>query len=125
MQYKRLYLVEQLFRAAKSLVDTRPIFHQWDATIKGHVFCSFLALVLLDELKRRLSQRGWQLEWATIRRDLAALMEIEVRQGEDWYYLRTALPGWPGKRSKPPGSPSRPRFDQYQKMWCQRINPPV
>jgi transposase len=97
VQYKRLYLVEQLFRAAKSLVDTRPIFHQWDATIKGHVFCSFLALVLLDELKRRLSQRGWQLEWADIRRDLAALMEIEVRQGEDWYYLRTALQGVAGK----------------------------
>jgi hypothetical protein len=97
VQHKRLYLVEQLFRAAKSLVDTRPIFHQWDASIKGHVFCSFLALVLLDELKRRLSQRGWQLEWADIRRDLAALMEIEVRQGEDWYYLRTALPGVAGK----------------------------
>ena len=97
VQYKRLYLVEQLFRAAKSLVDTRPIFHQWDATIKGHVFCSFLALVLLDELKRRLSQRGWQLEWADIRRDLAALMEIEVRQGQDWYYLRTALQGVAGK----------------------------
>jgi len=97
VQYKRLYLVEQLFRAAKSLVDTRPIFHQWDATIKGHVFGSFLALVLLDELKRRLSRRGWQLEWADIRRGLAALMEIEVRQGEDWYYLRTALPGVAGK----------------------------
>jgi hypothetical protein len=97
VQYKRLYQVEQLFRAAKSLVDTRPIFHQWDATIKGHVFCSFLALVLLDELKRRLSQRGWQLEWADIRRDLAALMEIEVRQGQDWYYLRTALQGVAGK----------------------------
>jgi len=41
VQYKRLYLVEQLFRAAKSLVDTRPIFHQWDATIKGHVFVRF------------------------------------------------------------------------------------
>ncbi len=97
VQYKRLLLVEQFFRAAKSLVDTRPIFHQWDATIKGHVFCSFLALVLLDELKRRLSQRGWQLEWADIRRDLAALLEIEVRQGEDWYYLRTALQGVAGK----------------------------
>jgi len=35
VQYKRLYLIEQLFRAAKSQVDTRPIFHQWDATIKG------------------------------------------------------------------------------------------
>jgi hypothetical protein len=97
VQYKRLYLVEQLFRAAKSLVDTRPIFHQWDATIKGQVFCSFLALVLLDELKRRLTKRGWQLEWADICLDLAALMEIEVRQGEDWYYLRTALQGVAGK----------------------------
>jgi hypothetical protein len=53
--------------------------------------------VLLDELKRRLSQRGLQLEWADIRRDLAALMEIEVRQGEDWYYLRTALQGVAGR----------------------------
>ena len=61
------------------------------------MFCSFLTLVLLDELKRRLSQRGWQLEWADIRRDLAGLMEIEVRQGEDWYYLRTALQGVAGK----------------------------
>jgi hypothetical protein len=58
VQYQRLLLVEQFFRAAKSLLDPRPIFHQWDATIKGHVFCLFLALVLLDELKRRLAQRG-------------------------------------------------------------------
>ena len=97
VQYKRLYLVEQLFRAAKSLVDTRPIFHQWDAAIKGQVFGSFLALVLLDELKRRLFRGGWQLERADIRRDLAALMEIEVRQGQDWYYLRIALQGVAGK----------------------------
>jgi hypothetical protein len=37
------------------------------------------------------------LEWADISRDLAALLEIEVRQGEDWYYLRTALQGVAGK----------------------------
>lgn len=30
VQYKRLLLVEQFFRAAKSVPDTRPIFHQWD-----------------------------------------------------------------------------------------------
>ena len=50
VQYKRLLLVEPCFRAAKSLLETRPIFHQWDTTIAGHVFCSFLALVLVDEL---------------------------------------------------------------------------
>ena len=97
MQYKRLLLVEQFFRVAQSLLDTRPIFHQWDATIRGHVFCSFLALVLLDELKRRLAQRGVEAEWADIRRNLLALEEVEVRDGEHWYLLRTALQGTAGK----------------------------
>jgi transposase len=58
VQYKRLLLVEQFFRASKSLLDTRPIFHQWDATIQSHVFCSFLGLVLLDELNRLRANRG-------------------------------------------------------------------
>ena len=97
VQYKRLLLVEQFFRAAKSLLDTRPIFHQWDASIQGHVFCSFLALVLLDELKRRLAQRGIEAEWADVRRDLLALAEVEVREGDHWYLLRTALQGVAGK----------------------------
>ncbi len=97
MQYKRLLLVEQFFRAAKSVVDTRPIFHQWDATIGGHVFCWFLALVLLDELQRRLADRGWNFEWAGMRRDLLALAEMEVRDGDQLYLLRTALQGVAGK----------------------------
>jgi hypothetical protein len=97
VQYKRLLLVEQFFRAAKSLIDTRPIFHWWDDSIQGHVFCSFLALVLLDELKRRLAQRGVEAEWADIRRDLLALAEVEVRDGDHWYLLRTALQGVAGK----------------------------
>jgi transposase len=97
IQYKRLLLVEQFFHAIKSVLESRPIFHQWDATIKGHVFCSFLALVLLDELKRRLAARDYQIEWDDIRRDLEALAEVEVREGEQWYLLRTALQGTAGK----------------------------
>lgn len=97
VQYKRLLLVEQFFRATKSLLETRPIFHQWDATIRGHVFCSFLALVLMDELRRRLEVRGWRLDWDVIRQDLEALAEVEVREGDQWYLLRTALQGAAGK----------------------------
>ena len=93
----------QFFRAAKSLLDTRPIFHQWDATIQGHVFCFFLALVLLDELQCRLAQRGVKAEWADLRRDLLALAEVEVRDGEHWYHLRTALQGVAGKVCKAAG----------------------
>jgi len=97
LQYKRLLLVEQFFRALKSVLETRPIYHHWDATIRGHVFCSFLALVLVDDLKRRLAERSWRLEWEAIRQDLEALCEVEVREGDQWYLLRTALQGAAGK----------------------------
>jgi hypothetical protein len=90
-------LVEQFFRAAKSLLHTRPVFHQWDATIKGHVFCSFLALVLFDELKRRAKERGCDLEWNDIRHDLQSLSEVEVKEETDTYLLRTPLHGVAGK----------------------------
>jgi hypothetical protein len=50
--YKQLWTVEQTFRTAKHLLTTRPIFHKLDETIRGHVFCSFLALVLKDRAGR-------------------------------------------------------------------------
>src|SRR5215207_6708832 len=46
LRYRDLIQVEQLFRTAKALMRTRPIYHASDAAIRGHVFCSFLALVL-------------------------------------------------------------------------------
>ncbi len=113
VQYKRLLLVEQFFRATKSLLDTRPIFHQWDATIRGHVFCSFLALVLVDELKRRLASQGLKPEWDVIRQDLQALDQAEVREGDQWYLLRSPLQGVAGKVLQAAGvavpPPVRPR----------------
>lgn len=97
VQYKRLLLVEQFFRATKSLLETRPIFHQWDSTIRGHVFCSFIALVLMDELKRRLSDQDLRIEWDVIRQDIEALEQAQVREGEQWYLLRSPLQGVAGK----------------------------
>jgi len=46
LTYTRLWMVEAMFRSMKSLLSTRPIWHQCDATIRGHVFCTYLALVL-------------------------------------------------------------------------------
>ncbi|MDQ3920912.1 MAG: IS1634 family transposase, partial [Actinomycetota bacterium] len=53
LRYRELLKVEALFRAAKASFDTRPIFHSSDAAIRGHVFCSFLALLLQKELFER------------------------------------------------------------------------
>ena len=53
LRYRDLLQVEDLFRTAKALLRTRPIYHSSDAAIRGHVFCSFLALVLRKELDDR------------------------------------------------------------------------
>ena len=61
--YKQLWTVEQTFRTAKHLLSTRPIFHKLDETIRGHVFCSFLALVLKKALEDRIAAIGRPGSW--------------------------------------------------------------
>ena len=43
-----------IIRTTKSIMETRPIYHRCNETIRGHVFCSFLALLLKTELERRI-----------------------------------------------------------------------
>jgi hypothetical protein len=97
LQYKRLWLVEHWFRDGKSLLATRPIYHQRDATIRGHVFCSFLALLLRQELQARLEARGQTLEWAEVLRDLERVQYVEVEHQGKRFRLRSELQGTAGK----------------------------
>ena len=92
-RYKALWMVEQVFRTSKALLETRPIFHKCDETIRGHVFCSFLALVLQSELQRRMQAAGVEVEWADIRRDLNALTETEIEQDGKRFLVRSATQG--------------------------------
>ena len=78
LKYKELWQVEQVFRDVKSVLETRPIFHQRDETIRGHVFCSFLALVLRKELDRCIEKAGHSFEWKDIKQDLKSLQEIVI-----------------------------------------------
>ena len=58
LRYRDFLQVEELFRSRQGLWHTRPIFHSSDAAIRGHVFCSFLALVLHNEMQERCAQAG-------------------------------------------------------------------
>lgn len=97
LKYKDLLLVEQLFRSMKSILETRPIYHQCDDTIRGHVFCSFLALLLLKELQSRLEQRGWRVEWRALLDDLDELQELTIAIEDKTFIVRTATAGDAGK----------------------------
>jgi transposase len=93
LKYKQLWMVEDMFRTAKTLLETRPIYHHHDETIRGHVFCSFLALVLRKELHDRLALEADKFEWAEILRDLEALQYVEVEHQGKRFRLRSEAQG--------------------------------
>lgn len=97
LRYKELWIVERAFRAVKSVLQTRPIYHKCDETIRGHVFCSFLALVLMKELQRRLEDSGYRLEWEQMLSDLHRLRQFTVRSGASRCQLRSPTEGVAGK----------------------------
>ena len=97
LKYKELWRVEKVFRDVKSLLTTRPIFHQKDQTIRGHVFCSFLALVLRKELDRRLIKAGHRFEWAEIKQDLKALQRVTIEEDGRRLSIRSQSKGACGK----------------------------
>ena len=91
LRYRNLLTVEQNFLAAKAVLATRPVLHRSDAAIRGHVFCTFLALVLRKELLDRLAGGGDNvLEWQCIVDDLLDLSAVEVEQDGRRALLRTA-----------------------------------
>jgi transposase len=97
LKYKELWMVEYTFRDMKSVLDTRPIYHKRDETIRGHVFCSFLALALKKELDDRLVSHGLQYEWADIKQDLKALQEVILEENGTTLAIRTECQGTCGK----------------------------
>ncbi|MHC4121770.1 MAG: IS1634 family transposase [Planctomycetota bacterium] len=97
--YKMLLMVEQLFRTVKSILDTRPIWHKWDETIRGHVFCSFLALVMMRELQERMDAKGHvEAEWNDVLNDLDSVNETLVEASDGKHFvIRSEAKGWCGK----------------------------
>ena len=93
LRYRDLLQVEALFRVAKATLDTRPIFHSSDAAIRGHVFCSFLALVLAKELKDRCARVGLKPEWDRLIRDLDRLQSGDIARDGRAITVRTPVTG--------------------------------
>jgi transposase len=97
LKYKELWQVERVFRDIKSLLETRPVYHQRDENIRGHVFCSFIALVLRKELERRLNAAGHVFEWSDIKQDLKAIQTVTIEEGSKRFAIRTQCQGNSGK----------------------------
>jgi hypothetical protein len=93
LRYRDLLQVEDLFRRAKAILRTRPIYHSSDAAIRGHVFCSFLAWMLQKELADLCQRHDLVIEWADLLRDLDRLQEATIEKDGKRITTRTAVAG--------------------------------
>ena len=103
LRYRDLLQVETLFQAAKATLDTRPIYHSSDAAIRGHVFCSFLALVLQKELARDCEAAGVKPEWQPLLRDLDRMQIATLTKDGKSITVRTPVTGQVGSIFKAAG----------------------
>ena len=71
----RLYIlltrVEAAFRALKSPLMERPIFHHLEPRVQTHIFLCVLAYHLLVAIEKRCLDHGWHTSWATLREQLS------------------------------------------------------
>ena len=93
LRYRDLLQVENLFLRTKAIMRTRPIFHSSDAAIRGHVFCSFLALAMQKYLDDLSIEAGVTPEWKELLRDLDRLQQVRLQyRGADWLVRTDAAP---------------------------------
>jgi hypothetical protein len=93
LRYRELLRVENLFQRTKAVMRTRPIFHSSDAAIRGHVFCSFLALAMQKHLDDLLREAGPTPEWKVLPRDLDRLTQARIRHNDaDWFVRADVSP---------------------------------
>ena len=93
LRYRDLLQVEELFRRSKAIMRTRPIFHSSDAAIRGHVFCSVLALAMQKHLEDRMRETKIAPEWKELLRDLDRLQQLRIQhRGADWLVRTDAAP---------------------------------
>jgi transposase len=93
LRYRDLLKVEVLFQRAKAVMRTRPIFHSSDAAIRGHVFCSFLALSMQKHLDDLMREAGLAPQWRDLLRDLDRLAQARIRhRSADWLVRTDAAP---------------------------------
>lgn len=114
--YKSLWRVERTFREEKSTLEVRPIYHHRDDTSIGHIVACFLALRPEVDLQHRLEERGIDVSWPDLMRDLSQVQAVEVELDGRRYRLRTDLSGVAGLRRRRPSPsvtghrPGRPRY---------------
>ena len=74
--YTMLTDIEDAFRCMKSELGLRPIYHHKETRCDGHIFITLFAYHIMHTIRFKLRQKGINLSWATIRKQLASHVRV-------------------------------------------------
>lgn len=77
--YMKLSEVEASFRALKSELGTRPIYHKRDDRVESHLFLSVLAYSILKSITYTLGKKDYHISWTGIKEILQTHMRSTIQ----------------------------------------------
>jgi transposase len=75
--------IEDAFRSMKSDVGLRPVYHQREHRVDGHLFITVLAYHVLHAIRFKLRRQGITHSWPTIRKGLSTHVRITTTMKRD------------------------------------------
>ena len=75
--------IEDAFRSMKSELGLRPVYHQKERRVDGHLFITVLAYHVLHTIRFKLGKRWMVQSWSTIRKELSTHMRITTTMKRD------------------------------------------
>ena len=100
--YTTLTDVEAVFRALKSELGLRPIYHHKPQRADGHLFITVIAYQLVQVIRTRLRAHGEHASWTTLRRILEGQQRVTAtfrRPDGRTLHVRTATQAEPEQRA--------------------------
>ncbi len=88
-QYWHFREVDRFFQQARMQLQLGPVYRRREDTIRGHLFCASLALLVKWDLKLLMQQSGINVEWPDLVQDLDSLREIVVEAQGKRFAVRT------------------------------------
>lgn len=73
--YTSLTDLEAVFRSLKSELGLRPVYHQKQSRVDGHIFITLLAYSIIHSIRYRLKDKGIHYSWESIRK----IMKSQIR----------------------------------------------
>ena len=100
--YSMLTNLEAVFRALKTDLGLRPVYHQIERRVEGHLFVSVLAYYVVHTLRLQLKAQGIDDSWATLRNTLSSQIRITTtlqRRDGRTVHVRKASRPEPGQQT--------------------------